>query len=202
MRIGIVSAYNEVVSQLLVCGCGRPRSSRLRSCGSGLPDSKKVLSDDRIGDQPSRKPSAASSLGSSSWTSVSLTMPSCGSIVKLTRECPCLRACASNSLRNVYARWRGGSLASTTPLSVMVSLSPSKNATGAPTVHCDSIRRPYQYVLVNSPWVSAAHSRSGVVAIYVTYTNSGFPHDVTPSRLLRDCVSSRSAPPIDGVHTC
>src|SRR5262245_34449838 len=57
----------------------------------------------------------------------------------------------------------------------MVSLLPSKNATGAPTVHCDSIRRPYQYVLVNSPSVSAAHSRSGVVAMYVTYTNSGFP---------------------------
>ncbi len=62
--------------QVLACGCGRPFSSKLRSCGSGLPDSGMVLREDKIGAQPSRKSLAACSSGSSSWTSVSLTMPS------------------------------------------------------------------------------------------------------------------------------
>src|SRR2546428_1021373 len=66
-----------------------------------------------------------------------------------------------------------GSHSSTTPLSVSTSLSPSKNLTGEPTVQSDSMRRLYQYFFVNSPRVSAAHNFSGVVAMYVTYTNSG-----------------------------
>src|SRR5213594_4132887 len=66
--------------------------------GSGFPVSSRVFSDDKIGAQPSRKSLADCSSGSWSWTSVSLTTPSWGSIVKLTREYDEWRAISASDI--------------------------------------------------------------------------------------------------------